>query len=78
MCNVLDLPLDASISRLIIATTPVGSMHTPWSIAGAASRERGTVPDADLVVAAVRRWAAVAGDAELGLLCDELDEILDS
>lgn len=70
--------LAVSLSRSVCARTPVGKMHTPGSIAQAALTQRGTVPDPDLILAAVRRWAAVINDDGLQQLCDQLDQLLDS
>jgi len=66
-----------SISRSVVAHTKLGKMHTPGGIAEGAQTARGTVPDADLILACVRRWACVVNDRELGQLCDLLDAMLD-
>lgn len=65
--------LAVSMSRGAVSLDKVGKMHTPRSIAEASLAGRGQVPDADLILAAVRRWACVVNDRELGQLCDLLD-----
>lgn len=69
--------LAVSLSRSVVARSKVGQLHTPGSIASAALEQRGTVPDADLILGCVRRWACVVNDRELQQLCDLLDNMLD-
>jgi len=73
--NISHLPV--SLSRSVVARTKLGQLHTPGGIVEAAQAQRGTVPDADLVLAAVRRWACVVNDQELQQLCDLLDGMLE-
>ena len=74
--KVLHLPV--SISRSVVAGSSIGRLHTPGSIARSALEQQGQVPNADLVLACVRRWGDVVNDRELQQLCDLLDEMLDS
>jgi len=76
--SVIALHTSAPLSQLLVATTNIGRMTTPAGIAAGVEAERHSVPDADLCIAAVRRWAALKGDDGLRELCSYLDEILDT
>lgn len=65
-----------SLSRLTLAASALAQARTPTAIAAAMQAERGTVPDADLLTAAVRRFAAISEDAALASFCNRLDDFL--
>lgn len=71
------IDISGSLSQMILATTRIGQMHSPGGIAAATEAERHTVPDADLVLAACKRWSAIVDDDGLRDLCNQLDLMLD-
>lgn len=71
---IVDLPIP-SLSRLIAAQEMAGA-GSARGIADAAAQLRGQVPDADLILAAVRCYNTHARAPELAALLDQLDEML--
>lgn len=66
-----------SLSRLTLAASSLAQARTPAAIAAAMQAERGMVPDADLLTAGVRRFAAISENAELASFCNRLDDFLE-
>ena len=69
--------ISGSISKMLVAQTPIGNATTTNAIVCAAEHERHKVPDGDLILAACRRYAGLNDDPELLKLCSRLDEMLD-
>ncbi len=66
------------ISQMLLSATQIGQMQTSAGIAAAFAAERGAALDADMMLAAFRRYAVLKKDASLLNFIDELDETIDN
>lgn len=71
-----EIHIGGTLPRLLCAQTLIGQAWGPAGIFDAAVALYGMAPDADLILAALHRYAATKGDHELEMLCSEFDALL--